>query len=137
MRFIPTVIFASAIVLAAANALPIAQEEARQSATLDALRDWFSPVTNYFTETFPEQTPSDIADNIRETISDAHKWTQENEYIQTAVDAVNPYWQSVQDTANNLSQQTFSDIYGDISQGVQNLDQQIGGYINEWNKGTQ
>jgi len=136
MRVIQTIIFASAIVLAA-NASPIPQEEGRQSATIDALRDFFSPVTNYFSNTFPEQTPSDIANNIRETISDAHKWTQENEYIQSAVDTVNPYWQSVKDSASNLSQTTFSDIYGDISEGVSNLDQQIGGYINEWNNGSE
>lgn len=134
MRVIATIIFASAIVLAA-NASPIPQDdESSGSATWAALQNWFSPVTNYFQNTLPEQSPSDIADNIRETVSDAYKWTQENEHIQTAVDAVNPYWQSVKDTATNLSQTSFSEIYEDASAGVQNLDQTIGGYINEYSK---
>jgi len=120
----------------AASGNPIPQENGGQSsgsATLSALRDWFSPVTNYFTDTFPDQTPTDIANNIRESVDDAQKWTQENAHVQTVVEAVKPYWQTAQEAVNNLSMQTFSEIYDDVRTGVQNLDEQIGA-INEWNQ---
>ncbi|CAL4159050.1 unnamed protein product [Meganyctiphanes norvegica] len=132
-----TAIFVTSAIVFAASASPVPQVEVEQSSgspTFNALREWFSPVSNYFRETFPEQSPSDIADDVREAASDAQKWAQENVHIQTVSEAVKPYWQSAQDTANNLSQKTFSEMFDDIRTGVKSLDERIGGAINEWNQ---
>ena len=89
MHFIPAITFASVVVLTA-NAGPIPQEKT----SLSAIGEW----TSY------------IANKTRTTFCDAHKWNQENKPIQTAVDFVDPYWQSAKDTASNLCQQAFTSV---------------------------
>merc|ERR1712000_103617 len=113
------VLLVVAMVVVYTNASPLPQEEESSGGwkTWHALKEVFAPVKNYFTDTFPDQTPQDIADNVREIVSDAHEWAQENPVIQTVVGAVNQGWQSVKETANDLSEKSFSELYGDVKEG--------------------
>ncbi|KAK8399482.1 hypothetical protein O3P69_003518 [Scylla paramamosain] len=88
------------LTVALVHAGPLPDEETSTgSKTLHALRQFFSPVTNYFSS-IPSKTPSDIADDVRGSVDNVRDWASENEAIQALRGALNPVRDWIKEKAN-------------------------------------
>ncbi|KAK4310867.1 hypothetical protein Pmani_017600 [Petrolisthes manimaculis] len=126
------------VVLAAAaatNAMPQSESDPQQSGskTFTALKEWFSPVTSYFSS-LPAKTPSDVADDVKDTVTDAKDWVQENEAIQGLYASLQPARNWIKEKTNNLRDQSFTEMYENVKQQVRNLDTMVGTWIQDQNE---
>lgn len=127
-------IFTVAVVVltvALVHAGPLPDEETSTgSKTISALRNFFSPVTNYFSS-IPSKTPSDIADDVRGTVDNVRDWANDNDAIQALRDALNPVRDWIKEKATVVKDQTFSDMYDNVKTSVQNLDERVGTWLED------
>ncbi|XP_066984616.1 uncharacterized protein [Macrobrachium rosenbergii] len=103
------------------------------SKTWTALKNFFRPVTNYF-KGLPEKTPSDVATDVKETVTDVKEWAQENQAIQTLMQSLIPVKNWLKEKADVLQDKTFKEMYDDVKTRVVALDDHIGQWIQERNK---
>ncbi|MPC08196.1 hypothetical protein E2C01_000773 [Portunus trituberculatus] len=119
------------LTVALVHAGPVPEEESSTgSKTFHAIRQFFSPVTNYFSS-IPSKTPSDIADDVRGTVDNVRDWASENEAIQALRGALNPVRDWIKDKANVVKDQTFSDMYDNVKTSMHNIDQRVGTWLEE------
>ncbi|CAL4122864.1 unnamed protein product, partial [Meganyctiphanes norvegica] len=127
------VVVVFAVILLQTSASPVPQDqESGGWKTWHALKEVFAPVKNYFTDTFPKQTPQDIADNVKDTVSTAKHKDILRPLLQKKIGDMVDGCQILQETASDLGQMTFSQMYGDAKDTVQDIDQVVGDYIDEW-----
>ncbi|KAK7082241.1 hypothetical protein SK128_016514 [Halocaridina rubra] len=100
--------------------------------TFHALKNFFSPVTNYF-RGLPAKTPSDVATDVKDTVTDVKEWARDNEAIQTLVGALVPVKNWLKEKANVLQDKTFKEMYDDVKTRVSTLDEHIGSWIEQRN----
>ncbi|KAG0713392.1 hypothetical protein GWK47_016335 [Chionoecetes opilio] len=106
------------------------QEPSGGSKTLHAIRNFFSPVTSYFSSV-PSKTPSDIADDVKGSVADVRDWAKDNEAIQTLQGALNPVRNWIKEKADVVKDQTFSDMYESVKTSVRDLDQRFGTWMED------
>jgi len=135
MRVWSIVALALVVVVAVVSAQPIEQQEEIEqstgSKTWHAVKSFFSPVTTYFTEKLPEKTPTDVAQDVKDRVTDVREWASESDAIQALIGAVRPVNNWVQEKATALKDKTFQDMYEDIKSRVSDLDHKIGEWIQQ------
>ncbi|XP_071516698.1 uncharacterized protein [Panulirus ornatus] len=124
-------ILASALALA----LPVDHTDNQSSGwkTVYAIRDYFRPVTDYFVKELPSKTPSDVADDVHEKVTDVKEWAQENEAIQGLVSSLVPIKNWLKEKADTLKDKTFQDMYDGVKDRVLTLDEKVATWIQDSN----
>jgi len=95
----------------------------------EATKKAFQPVRNYFTNTLPEKTPSEVANDISEAASDAYDRINEHQAVQTAKDAVRPLGDWIRDTAQDIGNTRIQDLYDSAADHVRRADETVAGWI--------
>lgn len=107
--------------------------ESGGSKTWQAIKDFFSPVTNYF-RGMPEKTPSEVATDVKEKATEIKEWAKENEAIQALVGALTSVKDWAKEKASALEDKTFREMYEHTKERVSSLDDKIGAWIQERTK---
>lgn len=110
------------------------EEEYGGSKTLHAIKQFFRPVTSYFSS-IPSKTPSDIVGDVKEKMDDVRDWAGENEAIQTLRGAISPVKTWIKEKADVVKDQTFSDLYENVKSSVKDMDDKIGTWLQEKTSG--
>lgn len=127
------------LALALASASPLdstnpEQETTTGSKTFHAIRAFFRPMTDYLFKKLPSKTPSDVATDVQEKVTDVRQWAEENQMIQSLVSSLAPVKSWIKEKANTLQDKTFRDMYNDVKERVSGLDQKIGAWIEQHNQ---
>ncbi|XP_076062995.1 uncharacterized protein LOC143038028 isoform X2 [Oratosquilla oratoria] len=136
MKFFVFISFAL-VFLMAAHAVPVQQEqditeaEDSGSRTWSAITSFFRPIQIWFVEKLPEKTPSDLMNDAKDTAAGFGDWASENNAIQSMVNSLRPLRVWVSETATTLKEKSFNDMYSDVKEGISELDQKVGTYIDE------
>ncbi|XP_068220288.1 uncharacterized protein [Palaemon carinicauda] len=125
------------VALVGAKAGPVEYDENNNdqpsgSKTWTAIKAFFRPMTNYF-KRLPERTPSDVAVDVKETVTDVKEWANENQAIQTLMQSLIPVKNWVKEKATVLQDKTFKEMYDDVKTRVVSLDEHIGQWIQQRN----
>jgi len=109
---------------------PPAPQEDRSSKTWTAVKNWFSPVTDYFSNKLPDKTPSEFATDIRDAAQDLGESVASHPVVEGVNNrVVQPARDWVQDTASSLSDRTFRDLYDSAVQSVKSADERVADWI--------
>ncbi|KAG7156925.1 uncharacterized protein LOC121853172 [Homarus americanus] len=103
------------------------------SKTINALKNLFRPMTDYFVKKFPTKTPTEVATDVKKTVAVANKWAKENVMIQALVSSLNPVRSWIKEKADVMKNKTFQEMYNDVKTKVGNIDNKISTWINERN----
>jgi len=106
---------------------PSAPQQGRGSQTWTAVKSWFSPVTNYFSDKLPDKTPAEFASDVHSAASDFAESVASHpvvEGVNTRV--VKPAGEWMQDV---LTQNTFRDIYDSAANAVKKADEHVADWI--------
>jgi len=126
-----------AVVLVAAagtHAVPLESDsEYTGSKTIKALKEWFRPVTTYFNK-IPNKTPSDVADDVGDKFTDVKEWVRENEVVQGLYASLEPARTWLKEQGNDLSDQSFKEMYDNLKEQVMNIDTMVGSWIQDHNE---
>ncbi|KAK3858840.1 hypothetical protein Pcinc_034995 [Petrolisthes cinctipes] len=135
MRATWSVLVLVVVAAAATNAMPQSESEPQYSGskTFTALREWLSPVTSYFSS-LPAKSPSDLADDVKDRVTDVKEWVQENEAVQSLYASLEPARNWVKEKGSNLRDQSFKDMYETVKQQVRNIDTMVGSWIQDHNE---
>ncbi|XP_063607101.1 uncharacterized protein LOC134781779 [Penaeus indicus] len=124
-----------AVVLAAsvAGAVPLGPDfepsENTGSKTWTAIKSFFRPMTDYFTKELPHKSPSEVAGDVTDKVTDAKEWMQENESVQKLWSALQPVRSWMKETATNLKDKSFKEMFEDVKGRVGEIDQTVGSWI--------
>lgn len=106
------------------------QESTSGWKTYHAIKHFFSPVTNYF-RGLPEKTPTDVATDVKDKVTDVKEWAAENDAIQALLSSLVPVKNWLQEKADVLQDKTFKEMYDDVKSRVVTLDDRIASWIAE------
>jgi len=118
--------------LLVAAAYPTPQEvQQAGSQTLDAIADWFSPLTNYFRNDFPAKTPSEFAGDIRDSVSEVASDVANHRFVASINEGVvQPAVDTISGTFNNVVNTPVRELYDGAVKRMGDLDETVAGFIN-------
>jgi len=118
--------------LLVASAYPTPQEvQQAGSQTLDAIADWFSPLTNYFRNDFPAKTPSEFAGDVRDSVSEVASDVANHHFVATVNEGViQPAVDTISSTFNSVVNTPVRELYDGAVKRMGDIDESVAGFIN-------
>ncbi|KAF2349577.1 hypothetical protein FHG87_019668, partial [Trinorchestia longiramus] len=101
--------------------------------TWNALVSWLRPATNYVTQSLPDKTPSQFANDVRETAVNLRDRAADHPAVQGVSRVVRPVGEWFRNTANSLSKTSFRDMYEGAMNSVRRADETVAQWINRRN----
>jgi hypothetical protein len=101
--------------------------------TWNAVVSWLRPATNYVTQHLPDKTPTEFANDVRETAVDLRDRAADHPVVQGVSRVVRPVGQWFRNTANRLSETSFRDMYNGAVNSVRRADETVAQWINRRN----